>query len=73
LFWKAHSRNKPEGFFSEEFKTMITSMLAFDPAHRLSMEDVMAHGWVKGGSVADGEEVKSEFLQRKKMVEEEAE
>lgn len=27
LFWKAHSRNKPEGFFSEEFKNLITSML----------------------------------------------
>jgi len=27
LFWKAHSKNKPEGFFSEEFKNLITSML----------------------------------------------
>lgn len=27
LFWKAHSKNKPEGFFSEEFKSLITSML----------------------------------------------
>lgn len=27
MFWKAHSRNKPEGFFSEEFKHLITSML----------------------------------------------
>ena len=24
LFWKAHSKNKPEGFFSEEFKNLIT-------------------------------------------------
>jgi serine/threonine protein kinase len=34
LFWKAHSKNKPNGaeFFSEEFKSLITSMLAFDPA-----------------------------------------
>jgi len=23
LFWKAHSKNKPEGFFSEEFKSLI--------------------------------------------------
>jgi serine/threonine protein kinase len=29
LFWKAHSKNKPNGadFFSEEFKNLITAML----------------------------------------------
>ena len=27
LFWKAHSSRKPEGFFSEEFKELITCML----------------------------------------------
>ena len=27
LFWKTHSRNKPEGFFTEEFKHLITAML----------------------------------------------
>jgi len=32
LFWKAHSKNKPEGFFSEDFKALITSMLMLDPA-----------------------------------------
>jgi serine/threonine protein kinase len=50
LFWKAHSKNKPEGFFSEEFKTLITSMLQFDPSHRLSMTEVKAHPWVNGPS-----------------------
>lgn len=48
LFWKAHSKNKPDGFFSEEFKNLITSMLQFDPAHRLSMADVKSHPWIKG-------------------------
>lgn len=50
LFWKAHSKNKPNGadFFSEEFKNLITSMLQFDPAHRLSMAEVKAHPWVNG-------------------------
>lgn len=37
IFWKAHSQNKPAGFFSEEFKDLITSMLQFDPSKRLSM------------------------------------
>ena len=48
LFWKAHSKNKPEGFFSEEFKHLITSMLSFDPSHRLSMEEVLSHPWLSG-------------------------
>jgi serine/threonine protein kinase len=48
LFWKAHSKNKPNGadFFSEEFKALINSMLSFDPAQRPSMEDIKSHPWV---------------------------
>lgn len=40
LFWKAHSRNKPEGFFTEDFMDLVTKMLQYDPSHRLSMEDL---------------------------------
>jgi serine/threonine protein kinase len=32
LFWQAHEKNKPVGFFSEEFKSLITAMLALNPA-----------------------------------------
>ena len=46
LFWKAHSKNKPPGFFSEHFKNIITSMLSLDPAHRLTMSDIYAHPWL---------------------------
>jgi 5'-AMP-activated protein kinase, catalytic alpha subunit len=47
LFWKAHSKNKENGleFFSEDFRNLITSMLQFDPSHRLSMAEVRAHPW----------------------------
>jgi serine/threonine protein kinase len=50
LFWKAHSKNKPNGadFFSEDFKNLITSMLQFDPSHRLTMAEVKAHPWFNG-------------------------
>ena len=50
LFWKAHSKNKPGGdsFFSDEFKHLITAMLQFDPTHRLSLAEVMAHPWYNG-------------------------
>lgn len=46
LFWKAHSKNKPEGFFTENFKDLITRMLAFDPSQRLSMTEVKQHPWM---------------------------
>mmetsp|Transcript_18617 Transcript_18617/g.17713 ORF Transcript_18617/g.17713 Transcript_18617/m.17713 type:complete len:297 (+) Transcript_18617:36-926(+) len=57
LFWKAHSKNKPEGFFSEEFKTLINGMLSFDPSHRPSLQDIKAHPWVTTGPVATLAEV----------------
>lgn len=57
LFWKAHSKNKPAGFFSEEFKNLITAMLAFDPSHRLSLADIKAHPWVSNPNVAKLEEI----------------
>ena len=45
LFWKAHSKNKAEGFFSEDFKHLITNMLQFDPAMRLTVAQIKQHPW----------------------------
>lgn len=69
LFWKAHSKNKPNGseFFSEEFKNLITSMLQFDPSHRLSMAEVKAHPWFNG-PVASLDDIQQEFAQRKGKI-----
>jgi len=38
IFWKAHSRKRPLGFFSEPFRDLFVRMVAFDPAERLSIE-----------------------------------
>jgi serine/threonine protein kinase len=59
LFWKAHSKNKPNGadFFSEDFKNLMTSMLAYDPAQRPTMEDIRAHPWYTNSNVATLEEI----------------
>lgn len=59
LFWKAHSKNKPNGaeFFSEEFKNLITSMLALNPAQRLTIEEIKAHPWYTNEETATIEEV----------------
>lgn len=63
LFWKAHSNpsRKPDGFYSEEFKDLITCMLQFHPHQRLCIADIIGHPWLASGNVATSEEVQSEF------------
>lgn len=69
LFWKAHSKNKPGNleFFSQEFRDLITSMLQFNPAHRLSMAEVKAHPWL-AGPTPTLEGIQQEFAQRKALI-----
>jgi len=71
-FWKAHSRNKDAGFYSDDFKNLMNSMLALDPAVRLSLAEVKEHAWYNGDLV-DIDELKNEFAQRKQMVDDELE
>jgi serine/threonine protein kinase len=74
VFWKTHCKNKPNGlgFFSEDFKYLIQSMLQLDPAHRPSMTEVMAHPWMSG-ECPTTEEVVAEFEKRNKMVKDQIE
>ena len=69
LFWKLHSRNKPNGseFFTKEFKDMISSMLSFDPIQRPSLAEVKASEWYNG-PVPTYEQVKNEFIERKQTL-----
>jgi serine/threonine protein kinase len=50
IFWRTHCKNKENGeaYFSEEFKSLIESMLALEPSSRASVADVLAHPWMKG-------------------------
>jgi serine/threonine protein kinase len=63
LFWKAHSNRKPAGFFSDEFKDLITCMLQLHPHQRLCMADVIGHPWMQG-PMASPEQVREEFAKR---------
>jgi serine/threonine protein kinase len=63
LFWKAHSQRKPAGFFSDEFKDLITCMLQLHPHQRLCMADIIGHPWMQG-EVSAREEVLVEFEKR---------
>ena len=48
LFWKVHKSDKPTGFFSNEFKSLFSAMVAHDPQERLSIADVIGHPWMQG-------------------------
>jgi len=63
LFWKAHSQRKPAGFFSDEFKDLITCMLQLHPHQRLCMADIIGHPWMQG-DISSRDEVLAEFQKR---------
>lgn len=52
MFWRSHEQGKPAGFFTEEFKDLITNMLAHNPSSRLSMADIIGHPWMQTGETA---------------------
>ena len=66
LFWKAHSNSsrKPEGFYSNEFKDLITCMLQFHPHQRLCIADIIGHPWLANEEIASADEVRAEFAER---------
>jgi serine/threonine protein kinase len=51
-------------FFSQEFVDIVTRMLAFDPLHRLTLQQVMDHAWMKGPMPTTAE-VLTDFKNRK--------
>lgn len=65
-FWKFHEKTNKTSF-SQSFKKLINSMLAFDPTQRLSLGEIIAHEWSKG-PLKDQQEIVLEFTQRKKKI-----
>ena len=68
LFWKSHEQGRPVGFFTDEFKDLMTNMLAHRPADRLSMADIIGHPWMQMEQAATHDEVKQEFAIRNEMI-----
>lgn len=67
VFWKAHSRKRPVGFFSQSFQDLFVKIVAFDPLERPKIEQIAAHPWVKEPICSHGE-IKEEFTQRQKKL-----
>ena len=49
-FWTLHSKTKPAGFYSQEFKSLINALLAFDPTQRPTASEILQHPWVVGAT-----------------------
>jgi calcium-dependent protein kinase len=56
-FWASHDRKAK---FSDELKDLLNSMLAFDPTHRLTISEILAHPWMKG-EVLNSEDLELEM------------
>ena len=67
-FWKAHSRRRPVGFFSDSFRDLFEKMVAFNPKERPKIEEIATHPWVKN-VVSTQADIKQEFDLRLKKLE----
>ena len=67
-FWMLHGRNKPQGFYSDDFKDFMRRMLALEPQDRLNVGDLKAHPWYNGPTISK-QELMSEIAGRRGKVE----
>lgn len=51
-FWTLHSINKPQGFYTPEFKALINEMLAYNPAQRPTLQQILASPWLNGQTLS---------------------
>ena len=71
-FWQIHGQGKPEGYFSEEFKDLVTAMFDYHPQKRLCMADLIGHPWMMQ-EIPSQDEILKEFSHRAQKVKERAE
>lgn len=72
IFWLAHlEADDGVETHSPEFKDLFEKMMAINPCHRLSIEDIFAHPWMRG-EFATKAAIKTEFQKRKNIVDADA-
>lgn len=47
IFWRAHGKSKPEGYFTEEFKDLINSCFSIDPNDRPTINELQSLPWMQ--------------------------
>ena len=56
VFWRAHADvENGTDIFSPEFKDLFEKMMSLNPKHRLNLEELLAHPWMKGETVTTTE------------------
>ena len=68
-FWRSHEQGRKEGFFTPEFKDLISSLLAYQPFQRLSCADIVFHPFFtrdgsQNGAIANRSQVAKEMSKR---------
>ena len=73
-FWRFHTKGKPTGaaFFSDAFKDLMQKMFAYEPAERLTTNELKLHPWYNG-EIPSKVEVLQELKKRKDINDEESE
>lgn len=71
VFWKVHTKRKQGGidYFSESFRDLVQSMLAYNPHERPSLAEIKAHDWYNG-PLPTYDDIKQEFDGRKQQLDE---
>jgi len=63
-FWQNHEK-KINFKLSDEFKSLITSMLAYDSKRRPSLAEILNHPWIRKYSVPTHQEIQELFTRKK--------
>ena len=68
VFWQAHAEaENGEDIYSPEFKDFFEKMMALKPSNRLTIEQILAHPFMKGPEPTS-EEINEDFMVRKGLV-----
>lgn len=70
-FWKKHMKHlEPDAEpYSNEFMSLCTSMLHYNPEERINLEQIKEHDWYKG-EASTYDEIQEEFARRAAMMQE---
>ena len=66
-FWSRHQQYHPEGFFDPDFMNLMTLMFSYHPSNRPTIADIIAHPWLRRGSIASTDEVREQLLHRDRV------
>ena len=60
-------KNKPKGYFSEEFKDLVTKMIDLKD-RRATMDDIINHPWFTNNDIPSLAEIRAEFTERDRLA-----